>query len=41
MGFDMLATARKLVWSGIGPGGTEEERRRLFFERFYGEKCPW
>lgn len=41
MGFDMLATARQMVWSGIGSGGTEEERRRMFFQRFYGMECPW
>lgn len=41
MGFDMMATAREMVWSGIGSGGTEVERRRLFFQRFYGVECPW
>ena len=41
MGFDMMATARESVWSGIGPAGTEAERRRLFFQRFHGEECPW
>lgn len=41
MGFDMLATAREIVWSGIGPEGTEEDRRRLFFKRLYGLECPW
>lgn len=40
MGFDMMATARQLVWSGIGSEGTEDERHRLFFQRFYGIDCP-
>jgi hypothetical protein len=41
MGFDMMATARELVWSGISSEGTEEERRRMFFQRFHGIDCPW
>ena len=41
MGFDMMATARQLVWSGIDPEGTEDERRRLFVQRFHGIDCPW
>ena len=41
MGFDMMATARELVWSGIGSEGTEDERRRLFVQRFHGIACPW
>ncbi|NQW99921.1 hypothetical protein HQ447_04625 [bacterium] len=41
MGFDMMATARELVWSGLGSQGTESERRRLFFKRFHGMECPW
>lgn len=41
MGFDMMATAREMVWAGIGPEGSEEERRRLFFKRLYGLECPW
>lgn len=36
MGFDMMATAREMVWTGIGADRTETERRKLFFERFYG-----
>jgi hypothetical protein len=40
MGFDMMATAREMVWSGISSGVTEEDRRRLFFQRFYGMECP-
>ena len=37
IGCTMADTARHLVWSGI-PGTLEkEERRRIFFQRFYGE----
>ena len=41
MGFNMMATARELVWSGIGPEETGEERRRLFYKRFYGVEATW
>ena len=41
MGFDMMATARELVWSSIGPEGSESERRNRFFRRFHGMDCPW
>lgn len=41
MGFDMLATARAIVWSRIPTDLPEEERRRRFFEEFYGEPCPF
>jgi hypothetical protein len=41
MGFDMMATAREMVWSGIGDQGTADERRKLFFQRFHGVSCPW
>ncbi len=41
MGSDMMATAREMVWAGIGPEGSEEDRRRLFFKRLYGLECPW
>ncbi len=40
MGFDMMATARELVWSGIDAQGSEEERRNRFFQRFYGVERP-
>ena len=32
----MMATARELVWSGIGPEGSDAERRNRFFQRFHG-----
>ena len=41
MGFDMMATARELVWSSLGAHGTEAERRSRFFQRFHGVACPW
>ena len=41
MSFDMMATARKLVWNSLGTQGTEAERRAEFYRRFYGIHCPW
>jgi hypothetical protein len=41
MGFDMMATAREMVWSGIDSHGTKEERRSRFFQRFHGVDFPW
>ena len=41
MGFDTMATARQLVWSGIDTEGTEDERRRLFVQRFHAIDCLW
>lgn len=41
MGFDMSATARAMVWCSIPTGLPEEERRRAFYLRFYGEPLPW
>lgn len=41
MGFDMMATAREMVWNGLGSQGTEAERRSLFFRRFHGTEAPW
>ncbi|MEO0017174.1 MAG: hypothetical protein RLZZ522_457 [Verrucomicrobiota bacterium] len=41
MGFDMMATAREMVWSGIGHHGSEEARRSLFCQRFHGADSPW
>ncbi len=40
MGLDMQATARALVWSSIPAGMPEAERRRAFYQWFYGEACP-
>jgi len=40
MGMSMFATARALVWCGIPRDLPESERRRAFYERFYGEPCP-
>lgn len=41
MGFDMSATARAMVWSSIPASLPEDERRRAFYLRFYGEPLPW
>jgi len=41
MGFDMMATAREMVWSGIGAQGTTEERRNRFCQRFHGVDMVW
>ena len=41
MGFDMMATARELVWSSIDSEGTHADRRKRFYERFHGVECPW
>jgi hypothetical protein len=41
MSFDMMATARELVWSSLGTQGTEAERRAEFCKRFHGIDCPW
>lgn len=40
MGFDMLATARALVWSSVADAPTPAERRRAFYARFYGQPLP-
>lgn len=39
MGFAMMATAREMVWSGIEPERTDEEKRNRFIRRFYGTSC--
>ncbi len=41
MGFDMTATARALVWSGVQGLPTESERRKEFFRRYHGMECPF
>lgn len=40
MGMDLQATARALVWASIPMSLPETERRRAFYERFYGEALP-
>ena len=37
MGLGMMATARAMVWASLPDGLTEEQRRRAFMERFYGD----
>ena len=41
MGMEMLATARDLVWASLPEQLPEQERRREFFRKFYGEPCPF
>lgn len=41
MGMEMQATARALVWSSIPNEMPEDDRRREFYSRFFGEPCPW
>ena len=41
MGLDMMATARQLVWGSLDAHKSTAEKRREFFQRFYGEECPW
>ncbi len=43
MGFDMMATARELVWSGLGniESETEDNGRRRFYQQFHGGPRPW
>lgn len=40
MGFDMMATARQLVWASLANEADVAERRRLFYRRYYGEELP-
>lgn len=40
MGFSMMATARQMVWDTLPKHLDTAERRRAFYERFYGEPFP-
>ena len=40
-GMDMQATARALIWASISEELNETERSKEFFQRFFGEACPW
>jgi hypothetical protein len=40
MAFDMMATARQLVWASLAGIEDEDERRAMFYRRFYGEELP-
>ena len=40
MAFDMMSTARKLVWASLDGIEDEAERRAVFYRRFYGEELP-
>jgi hypothetical protein len=41
MGMDMTTTAKQLVWASISPELPEKHRRAEFYQRFYGETCPF
>ena len=41
MGMEMQATARALVWASIPADLPEEDRRREFYRRFFGEDYPF
>lgn len=41
MGFDMMATAREMVWSSISTESTDAERRTEFCRGFHDVACPW
>ena len=40
IGCNMADAARAMVWSGIPKDLPESERRKMFYERFYGEPLP-
>jgi hypothetical protein len=41
MGMDMIATAKQMVWASISQELPEKNRRAEFYQRFYGETCPF
>jgi len=40
MGVQMFDAARRMVLASLPPGLSETERKRLLFERLYGEPLP-
>jgi hypothetical protein len=40
MGVQMFESARAMILASLPPGLNESERKRLLFERIYGEKFP-
>ena len=40
IGADMFESARRMVLASLPSGVSEYERRRLLFERVYGERWP-
>lgn len=40
MGVGMFEAARRMVLASLPAGLTDSERKRLLFERFYGEPLP-
>lgn len=41
MGLDMTATAKQMVWASLPKELHGAERRAAFYQRFYGESCPF
>lgn len=40
MAFSMLTTSRQIILSTLPEGLPTSEKRRLLYERLYGEPCP-
>ncbi|MDP1589263.1 MAG: hypothetical protein Q8M07_16050 [Prosthecobacter sp.] len=40
MGMSMLTTVREMIWASLPKDISEPQRRRMFYERLYGEKLP-
>ncbi len=40
MGMSMMTTARAIVWANLPPELKGFERKKAFYERFYGESLP-
>ncbi len=41
MGLDMFAFSRALIVAGLPTNLSEDEKRRMIYERTYGEPAPW
>jgi hypothetical protein len=40
MGMSMLTTAREMIWASLPQDISEPQRRRMFYQRLYGEELP-
>jgi hypothetical protein len=40
MGMSMLTTAREMIWASLPRDISEPQRRRMFYQRLYGEELP-
>jgi len=40
MGMSMLTTVREMIWASLPKDISEPQRRRMFYERLYGEELP-